>query len=198
VEKKKARRAGRQRLCLLTPEERAVKSANILRNIESLPELANARVVMGFAPLPDEVNMTALWHHLLARGVTLAFPAVADGDGVMEAVAVEDVARDLRPGRFGILAPAGGVIIAPGKIDFVFVPGVAYDMRGNRLGRGGGYYDRFLGDRAPQAFRCGVSFECQVVASVPVKDHDRQIHAVVTEKGVRRFDPARNGLSDIL
>jgi 5-formyltetrahydrofolate cyclo-ligase len=196
VEKKKARRAGRQRLCALTPRDRAEKSALVLRILDKLPELQKAKVVMAFAPLADEVDLNDVWRRLLARGVTLAFPALLGDDGWMDAIAVSDLARDLRPGRFGILQPLEGAPLEARRIDFVFVPALAYDMKGHRLGRGGGYYDRFLSTRAPKAFRCGVGFECQVVADVPIKEHDCQVHAVVTEAGVRRFDPERNCLSD--
>lgn len=192
MEKKKARRAGRQRLHLLTCEERAVKSALIVRHLESLPELQNARVVMGFASLQDEVNMAALWQRLIARGVTIVFPALPGEDGHMEAIPINDLACDLRPGRFGILEPFQGEPVDPAIIDFVLVPGVAFDMAGHRLGRGGGYYDRFLGARAPQAFRCGVSFDCQIVEAVPVRDHDCPVHSLVSEKGVRRFQKRAN------
>jgi len=151
---------------------------------------------MAFAPLPDEVDLNDFWRRLLARGVTLAFPALLGDDGWMDAIAVTDLARDLKPGRFNILQPLDGTPVDPGRIDFVFVPALAYDIRGHRLGRGGGYYDRFLSTRAPKAFRCGVGFECQVVLEVPIKEHDCQVNAVVTEAGVRRFDPKRNCLSD--
>ncbi len=187
MEKAKARMAGRQQVGMLSDEEKAVKSASILRELGNLPELAEAESVMAFASLADEVNLQALWQRLLDQGKTVLFPLLAGSNGRMDAGVVSDVIRDLKPGRYGIPQPHGAVIVDPGRINIVFIPALAYDGVGNRVGRGGGYYDRFLSGRAPGAFRCGVSFECQVLRSVPVKDHDCHVHALVTEKGIRRF-----------
>ena len=110
----------------------------------------------------------------------------------MDAHTVEDLARDLKPGRFGLAQPENGVPIDPRTIDLIFVPAMAYDEGGHRLGRGGGYYDRFLSGRAPEAFRCGVAFECQVLDHIPYKEHDCSVEALVTEKRLRRFGKAAN------
>ena len=182
----------------MTSEERAVKSANILRVLNNLDELSQARTIMGFAALVDEVDLAPLWQHIIASGRVLAFPAMTGEDGRMDAKPVGDLERDLEPGRFGILQPVASVPLDPREIDFVFVPALVYDLRGHRLGRGGGYYDRFLAGRAPQAFRCGVGFECQVLPEVPIKDHDCPVQALVTEKGVRRTSQDQNCLSDVV
>jgi len=172
---------------MLTAEEKAIKSAIVLRELNKLAELRNARLVMAFAALPDEVELAALWQRLIDEGKTLVFPVLAGEDGRMDAVRVVNVARDLKPGRFGVPQPKEGVAIDPRTIDFIFVPALAYDLNGNRLGRGGGYYDRFLAGRAPQAFRCGVAFDCQILKEVPTRAHDCRVQALVTEKGIRRF-----------
>ena len=173
---------------MLSADEKAAKSAAILRQLESLPELVSADRIMAFASLADEVCLTALWHRLVGGGKTLLFPMLVGEDGRMDAVQVRDIDADLKPGRFGIPQPREHVPFDPHEIDFIFVPALAYDNRGNRVGRGGGYYDRFLAGRAPQAFRCGVAFDCQVLKVIPVKEHDCHVDALATEKGIRRFE----------
>jgi 5-formyltetrahydrofolate cyclo-ligase len=176
---------------MLSAEAKAIKSAAVLRELGNLPELQVATAIMAFAALPDEVDLRALWQRFLSDGRTLLFPVLVGDDGHMDAVRVSDVDKDLKPGRFGIPQPHGGVPVDPRKIDFIFIPALAYDGVGHRVGRGGGYYDRFLSSRAPGAFRCGVAFECQVLKSVPVKEHDCHVHTLVTEKCVRRFSVAK-------
>ena len=172
----------------MTFEEKAARSAAIEREIERLPELASAKVIMAFAPLPDEANLSALWRRLIARGKTLAFPVLMKQLGAMEAVPVADIDRDLGPGRFGVSQPYEGRAVGAAEIDLIFVPALAYDRKGRRLGRGGGYYDRFLGIRASKAFLCGVVFHTQVLDSVPTKDHDCAVDAIVTDEGLIRVE----------
>lgn len=198
MEKKKARSAGRRRICLLSPEARAQKSIAVIGHLDKLAELSEARTVMGYAPLPEEVDLGALWERLLAQGRRLVFPLITGEIGRMDAVRVRDLSTGLVPGAYGILQPSDGPPVDPREIDIVLAPAIAYDLQGQRLGRGGGYYDRFLAGRAPDAFRCGVGFECQVVEKVPSLDHDRPVQAVVTEQGVRRLLPGQNRLSDVV
>ena len=176
----------------MSEEDKRRKSEEILKQLEALPELSAAKSVMAFAALPDEVDLTPLWRRLIGSGRHLLFPVLLGEGGRMDAAEVTDIERDLKPGRYGIAQPKEGIPVDPRTIDFIFIPAVAFDAQGNRLGRGGGYYDRFLSSRAPQAFRCGVAFECQVVKGLPVKDHDCHVQALVTEKDIRRF-PATCG-----
>jgi 5-formyltetrahydrofolate cyclo-ligase len=171
----------------LSAEDKAARSAAIIREVEKLPELVGAATIMAFAPLPDEADLKPLWKRIIASGRTVVFPVIVGGDGRMEAAPATDVERDLKPGRFGIAQPAEAPLVDPARIDFIFIPALAFDEAGNRVGRGGGYYDRFLATRAPRAFRCGVAFECQVLKSLPVKEHDCRVQILVTENGLRRF-----------
>jgi len=160
-----------------------------------MPELGSAKIVMAYAPLPDEVDIYPLLGALKREGKTIVFPVLVGEAGRMDAHSIDDFGNDLKPGRFGLFQPVNGIAVDPRKIDFILVPAMAYNECGHRLGRGGGYYDRFLSGRAPQAFRCGVAFEYQVVRSIPVKEHDCPVHALVTEKRVRRFDTEANSSS---
>ncbi|MHC4712457.1 MAG: 5-formyltetrahydrofolate cyclo-ligase [Planctomycetota bacterium] len=195
MEKKKARRAWKKRRELITLEQRARSSERVVEALETLPELQGASIIMAFSPLPDEVDIYPLLGRLKRQGKTILFPVLVGEEGRMDAHATEDFGNDMKPSRFGLFEPANGIAADPRTIEFILVPAVAFNDRGHRLGRGGGYYDRFLAGRAPQAFRCGIAFECQVLKSIPVKEHDCAVHALVTEKHVRRFDTAANSSS---
>jgi 5-formyltetrahydrofolate cyclo-ligase len=98
--------------------------------------------------------------------------------------------NDLEPGRFGILEPKQNLRnnfkyhVTPEQLDVVIVPGLAFDASGNRLGRGKGYYDRFLSQFPPKTLLIGLAFECQIVEKVPVDARDCPVSIVVTEKRI--------------
>jgi 5-formyltetrahydrofolate cyclo-ligase len=83
--------------------------------------------------------------------------------------------------------------VPPEQIDCVFVPGLAFDRHGGRLGFGGGYYDRFLCHISPLASVCGLAFGIQVVPCVPQMPHDIRMHVLVTEQGPIPCTPAPPG-----
>ena len=109
----------------------------------------------------------------------------------LRVASVEDPARDLRDGAYGILEPRDGLPLGdPSALDLILVPGRAFDPGGGRLGRGKGYYDGFLSRlrpaRADGPYKLGVGFACQLVESVPMQVRDVRVDAAVTEKGVAR------------
>jgi 5-formyltetrahydrofolate cyclo-ligase len=90
--------------------------------------------------------------------------------------------KKLIPGPFDILEPPDGKTIAPKHIDLILVPGLAFDNRGNRLGYGHGYYDRYLKLIDPKCFILGVAYSFQIIDKTPKTNHDIPVHAVLTEK----------------
>ena len=95
--------------------------------------------------------------------------------------------EELRPGRYGVPEPpATAAVETLGPDALALVPGVAFDERGGRLGRGGGAWDRALAD-ARGAVVFGVGYELQIIARVPREAHDRAMDALLTETGMRRF-----------
>ena len=92
-----------------------------------------------------------------------------------------DAPDDLAPGAFGIPEPQGEAA-DPASIDLTLVPGAAFDKSGGRLGRGGGYYDRYL--PLVRGLTVGLAFECQMLETVPREAHDIGIQRVVTESAV--------------
>ena len=117
-------------------------------------------------------------------GKKVYIPAVL-GSGVMEARSFSDGA--LEKGVFGIGEPPDSAEKAEsGELDLIVLPGVAYDRHGGRLGRGGGYYDRFLS--GSEAVAVGLSREAFMVGQVPKEAHDIQVDYVVTEAGIKKCE----------
>jgi 5-formyltetrahydrofolate cyclo-ligase len=184
-EKRRARREYWRRLAELGRGEVAEKSALITARALALPQLAAAGTVGAYASIGNEVATGDLLAALLSAGKNLVLPVVK-GDGFMEFRAVTDLGR-LTPGVFGIPEPREGELCPPEKIDLLFIPGLAFDRRGGRLGRGKGYYDRYLAHaaaRRPDQIKVGLAFSRQLMAAVPRDDWDLLMDLLVTEEEV--------------
>ena len=134
--------------------------------------------------MQDEVDTRPILGDALAREKRALAPRVAKAGSAMDAVEVLDIKRDIAPGAYGIGEPVGVRIALPEEIDFILVPGIAFDRSGGRLGRGAGFYDRFLARCRAEAFRCAATFSCQIVASVPRDAHDLPVHCIATEEEI--------------
>lgn len=159
----------------MTAEQRAVLSSAICDSVLRLPLWQKARVVMLYSALPDEVDVAALIEKAWQEGKQVLLPKVT-GETTME---VQSVGPDTPffAGAFGISEPMGRKFQDLLSIDLVVVPGMAFDGRGNRLGRGKGYYDRFL-PALTRAYKLGVCFPYQLVDAVPSDPHDCRMDAV--------------------
>ncbi len=133
--------------------------------------------MVAYAPLNDEVDPGAVVHAARGWGATVYFPrGAADG---LDFLAADQ--NELRPGRWGVPEPPPTALALAAAEEAVFlVPGLAFDVRGTRLGRGGGAYDRALA-RFSHALRIGVTRERRLVPQLPEERHDVPMHVVVTE-----------------
>lgn len=180
IESKQALRAQvRARLAGLSPQYRAAAAAQVVVSLASRPEWARASSVLLFAPLPDELDLWPLVELALAAGKTVMLPAFVPGTSGYAARQIIDVAKDVAPGKFGVREPAEGCVEVPlNQLDLVLVPGIAFDARGGRLGRGKGFYDRLLA--SVRGTKCGVAFDDQLVDAVPVGPHDIRLNCILT------------------
>ena len=165
--------------------DRARASAKCVARLVTLPEVATAASIALYAAMPDEADPFDAVDYLASRGVRVLLPRVR-GEAI-EFVALSDV-EAMRSGFRGINEPTGPVDETP-ELDVVVVPGLAFDLRGGRLGQGGGHYDRLLSGLPKRTLRVGLSLHVQVVDEVPREDRDELIDVLVTDEGVWRMDP---------
>ena len=151
-------------------------SEEIVGKLQGMTESRNARTVMAYWPLPDEVDIRPFVDQMVALGVTVVLPKVT-GDETMELRRYASH-EDLEEGAFHIMEPVGVSFVDFEQIDFALVPGMAFDAACHRLGRGKGYYDRFLSAH-PHIYKIGVCFPFQRVAEVPSEEHDVVMDDVV-------------------
>jgi 5-formyltetrahydrofolate cyclo-ligase len=162
----------------ISPKARNTASAQLRIRLVEQSFWKNAASVLFFAPLPDEID---LWP-LLEKSTyekNVALPSFDDTNQFYKLRQVKDVHREIVSGQFGIREPNANCVQIPfDNLDLILVPGVAFDLRGNRLGRGRGFYDRLL--RETRGLKCGVAFDEQVVGEVPVEAHDLLMDFILT------------------
>jgi 5-formyltetrahydrofolate cyclo-ligase len=180
--KHRARGEGGQRRAGVMPWQRAGLSAQAAARALELPEVGAARAVLAYAAMPGEIDPAPLVHALRERGARVAYPRVC-GPGAMTLHWASDDA--LEPGFCGIAEPAADAEdAAPDEFDLAIVPGVAFDAACERLGRGGGFYDRLL--PAITGLTVGLAFDEQIVECLPREEHDMPVDVVVTPSRVIR------------
>jgi 5-formyltetrahydrofolate cyclo-ligase len=167
----------------LPADERSAGSEAIAERFLELPEVADARTVMAFWSFGSEVDTAPLIASLRSRGATVALPRI-EGSEAVPVVATTGAA--MTESSFGTMEPAEGRVLDVAELDLVVVPGVAFDWTCDRVGYGGGYYDRLLGMRREGAAAIAVAFALQIVERVPTGAIDRRIDGVVTELEVIR------------
>jgi 5-formyltetrahydrofolate cyclo-ligase len=150
----------------------ASASERIRHHLRNSATWQAARVVFGFVALPGEPDWLG---KDLPVDKQIAFPRIAE-NGML--LFFSGSAFEI--GGLGVSEPVGGT--AATSPDLVIVPGLAFDPTGARLGRGKGFYDRWLGAN-PAAKTLGVCFRCQIVESVPAESHDARVDAILTEEG---------------
>lgn len=187
VGKEELRRRMRGERELLPAHEHVARSLRVQERFVALERFAASASVALYAPIRGEVRTDLLFERAKTDGKTVLFPKLLAGAG-MGFFPVEDL-TELEAGSYGISEPSGaGEPVPPQCIDLMAVPGVAFDAQGNRLGYGGGYFDRLL-DRAAGRPRwaAGIAFDFQIVPEVPVGPGDRAVDQVVTE--CRSYSP---------
>lgn len=157
-------------------------SLKIYEYLVEWPIFQAAQCVACYVSIQNEVDTHPIIDHAWSHGKTVCVPvALAKHQMAFQKIANWDA---LKPARFGLLEPVFDTrdVIAPNDLDLILVPGVAFDGRGNRLGFGSGFYDRFLSDSSVVCV--GLAYAFQVVAELPTESHDVQMDWLVTEEGM--------------
>lgn len=187
LEKKKIlRKIIKVRVSAISPEERKKREEILHNNLFSMPEFLAANTVMLFANLPDEIGTFSLIDKSIAMGKKVFLPIINGDD-----MTVAEFTGEYQIGRYGIkepslLTPNSSLLFPSGhqhvlthnSIDFALIPGVAFSPNGYRLGRGKGYYDKFL-SKYSNLFTVGVCFREQFYLDIPTEPHDIPMQRVL-------------------
>jgi 5-formyltetrahydrofolate cyclo-ligase len=183
---REAKRALRDRMLrerdALSADARARLGGSIVAALRARDDFLRARIVLLSLAFRSEWETRPLFAAARALGKTTVAPRVNRDTRMLELHAVADLERDVATGHAGIHEPlAHCPVVDPLAIDWVLVPGVAFDVWGHRIGYGGGYYDRLLPTLRANAHRVAGAFELQIVERVPAAAHDLRVEAIVTE-----------------
>lgn len=175
------RAAVRERIRAMDAGARAEASRHACERLAADRRFAGASSVMLYMPLRSELDVAPLAMTALRQGKRVSVPRTDSATGTLTPIGVESIDADAMPAdAMGVRTPASGPDVAPESLDLVVVPGVAFDRAGRRLGRGAGYYDRFLSRLSPHTATAGICFDEQLVDAVPHGAHDRTVDCVIT------------------
>ena len=177
----------REVLAAMSDSDRHQKSLAGCSLVAASPEFAAARVVMLFLSNPTEIDTAPLalksWQH----GKTVVVPKVSWDQRRMLPVEITSLNTGMTTTGPGVREPISGQPIPVSFIDLVIVPGLGFTPSGHRIGRGMGFYDRFLAQPEFLGVSCGLGFDEQVIEELPVLDHDMPLSMLATDRGIRRF-----------
>lgn len=188
MDKKQLRATIKQQLAQMSEKQITRQSGDITNNLTETDCFKKASVVMTFLSLPTEVNTAALILKCWQMGKAVAVPKVSWEQRHMIPVIITSMETGLSTDMRGLKNPVTGVPTPIEEIDLVITPGLAFDKTGKRLGRGGGYFDRFFANKSLRAVKCGVCFHQQITDDVPTDETDVPIDCLVTDKQVYYFN----------
>lgn len=173
-----------ERILALDPADRADQQAELAARFGTLPGYESAdRVLLYVTAFPEELVTASMLRDALERGKRLVCPRVDRASRSLRLHAVDDLERDFRSGTLGISEPRRSCPeVSPQEVDWVLVPGLAFDARGFRLGRGAGHYDRLLPNLRPGVPRWALAFDCQWIDALPVEAHDVPLDGVASPR----------------
>ena len=174
----------RARLEKISPAVRAVESIELCERLKA--QIPSAHTILFFAPLPDELDVWPMLELAVALGTNCALPFFDAEKKTYGAKQLKNLAADIVIGKFGVREPAATCEeISLSRFDLVLVPGMAFDLAGNRLGRGQGFYDRMLAEVS--GIKCGVAYDFQLLEKIPTEPHDAKVNFIFTPaRGVKR------------
>jgi 5-formyltetrahydrofolate cyclo-ligase len=171
------RKMMRERLEKISPAVRAVESIDLCERLKT--QMPSAATILFFAPLPDELDIWPVLELSMALGVTCALPFFDAVKKTYGARILNHLATEIITGKFGVREPAATCAeTSLEKFDLVLVPGMAFDLAGNRLGRGRGFYDRLLVETS--GIKCGVGYDFQLLEKIPAEPHDAKVNFILT------------------
>lgn len=182
LEKEKIRKRILQLLRNQKEEDRLNKSLSILKQLFNTPQFKAAKTVLFYASFDGEVDTYEMMKQSLQLGKKIALPIIDIQHKKITPALVHDLQKDLVSGPYGIQEPRfeQNRVVPDHGIDLSVVPGIAFDRVNHRLGRGAGYYDRFLSRLAKDTPSIGLAFDFQLVDHLPRLDHDVPLSGVIS------------------
>lgn len=174
----------------LSPEFVLENSKKIAENLLNLDIYQSSNNIMLYIATQDEVQTQKIIESAQRDKKRIFIPLIIRRDNALLPSLVIDFEKELIPGILGIYQPRKEFyrIYPPTVLDLIIVPGVAFTIRGHRLGRGGGYYDRFLSQLEPKTLSIALSFEMQILNKIPIDIQDIPVDYIITEERVIRRD----------
>ena len=188
MDKKQLRATINERLAMMSKKKMVEQSRELIENLMGMDSFKKASVVMAFLSLPTEVNTAAIILKCWQMGKTVAVPKVSWEQRHMIPVIITSLETGIAEDMRGLKNPVTGVPVPIEEIDLVITPGLAFNEKGSRLGRGGGYYDKFFASESLRAVKCAVCYHQQIVEDVPMDETDVPVDSLVTDKNVYYFD----------
>jgi 5-formyltetrahydrofolate cyclo-ligase len=163
----------------ISTEQQALASAQIRTKLPAQVFWKNAAAILFYAPLSNEVDLWPLLQATLGTGKVIALPCFNAGKNCYVARRVQNLTNDIVAGKFGVREPNANCVEIPlPKIDLVLAPGIAFDLRGNRLGRGKGFYDQLLKNFC--GVKCGIAFDEQILTKIPTQSQDIPMNFILS------------------
>jgi len=174
----------RAQLEKISPAVRAVESIELCNRLKA--QIPSAHTILFFAPLEDELDIWPVLEQSMALGTNCALPFFDVEKKTYGARLLNTLATDIVIGKFGVREPAATCEEIPlEQFDLVLVPGMAFDLQGNRLGRGKGFYDQIL--TTASGIKCGIAYDFQLQEKIPTQPHDAKVNFILTPaRSVRR------------
>lgn len=174
------RKEFKQKLKSLAMEQKRFLDHAVFKNLVSMPEFQRASCFYGYMALSWETGTSEIIEYLLEKNIPVALPRVLGDD--MEFFQINSMS-DLQEGAFHILEPKESCKMVRWPDACMLIPGLAFSLSGKRLGKGGGYYDKFL-NREPGHDTIALAYEFQICGDIPSEEHDRSVDYLVTEENI--------------
>jgi len=188
MDKRQLRQQIRTMLTGISEQRRIDMSHKACKNLVDTPEFRAGNTIMAFLSMPHEIETAPFILYAWQHNKTICVPKISWQQRHMIAVIINSLETGIATEAGGLRNPVTGIPVPIEDIDLIVSPGLAFDKKGNRLGRGGSYYDRFFSHDKLRAVKCAFAFSCQIVDEVPTTERDKPVDMIVTEKGVIYFN----------
>jgi len=168
-----------QKLEALKPAERTRRSGEVLKQLLNHPKFLSARSLLSYIALPSEVETRPFMEEAGRRGKKVFVPCIDPKQKIVAMIEIKNF-KELKPGTYGVLEPVfdSKKMGKPEELDLAVIPGMGFARDGERLGRGLGYFDRFLA-QTTKAYKIGLAFECQMIEKIPHENNDIKMDEIL-------------------